>query len=76
VQAVVPPSLPSWEAPMVGTHMSACVVRPAGRRAPGAGPTCTAAVFAQRTRRFTADFPHESLASLQEYDGRNVAARL
>jgi hypothetical protein len=44
--------------------------------APGAGPTCTAAVFAQPAGRFTADFPHESRASLQEYDGSNMAARL
>src|SRR5690348_17974050 len=32
----------------------------------GVGPTGTAAVFQQRAERCTADFPHESLASLQE----------
>src|SRR5262245_9170207 len=38
--------------------------------------TSTCAHFQQRTRRMTADFPRESPASLQQYDGSNMAARL
>jgi len=76
VQAVVPPSLPSWGGADGGDARERLCGKTSCASRAGAGPTRTAAVFAQRARRFMADFPHESLASLQEYDGRTMAARL
>jgi hypothetical protein len=75
-RSAMPPSLPSCDLRSGGDANARVCGKTSWALRAGVGPTGTAAVFQQRAERCTADFPHESLASLQEYDGRNMAARL